>query len=169
MFGHSPSATAEVVGAVRAVTPGLALWVKLSPNVTDITELAGAALAAGADALTLVNTVMGLAIDVERRVPRLGAGGGGVSGAAIRPVAVRAIYECRRAFPTAPIVGVGGVARGEDAVELLMAGANAVQVGTATFYDPAAPGRVLTELARWCRQRQIGAVRELIGAVHEHR
>jgi dihydroorotate dehydrogenase (NAD+) catalytic subunit len=166
MFAHSATTTAEVVEATAACQRPR--WAKLSPNVTDITEIAAAAVGAGAEALTLVNTVMGMAIDVERRRPRLGAGGGGggLSGAAIRPVAVRAVYDCRQALPEAPIVGVGGVRAGEDAVELLMAGADAVQVGTATFFDPRAPLRVVEELKRWCRRRGVTHVRDLRGAAH---
>jgi dihydroorotate dehydrogenase (NAD+) catalytic subunit len=164
MFAHSASATAEVVDASRAAT--LPRWAKLSPNVTDLTEIAGAALAAGADGLTLVNTVMGMAIDPATRRPRLGAGGGGLSGPAIHPVAVRAVYDVHAAFPDAPIVGVGGVASGEDAAELLLAGASAVQVGTATFARPKAPIVVLRELARWCRRQQVSSIAELIGAAH---
>jgi dihydroorotate dehydrogenase (NAD+) catalytic subunit len=164
MFAHSATATADVLEATALCR--LPRWAKLSPNVTDLTEIAGAALEAGADALTLVNTVMGMAIDVEGRRPRLGAGGGGLSGAAIRPVAVRAVYDCRQAFPEAAIVGVGGVRSGEDAVELLMAGADAVQVGTATFFEPRAPLRVLRELGTWCARHGVAHVRDLRGAAH---
>src|SRR3954469_8883556 len=164
MFAHSPAAAAEVVEATAGC--GRARWAKLSPNVTDLTEIAAAALGAGAEALTLINTVMGMAIDVEQRRPRLGAGGGGLSGAAIRPVAVRAVSDCRQALPEAPIVGVGGVRTGEDAVELLMAGADAVQVGTATFFEPRSPLRVVEELERWCRRHGVTHVRELRGAAH---
>jgi dihydroorotate dehydrogenase (NAD+) catalytic subunit len=164
MFAHSPAATADVMEATAACTAPR--WAKLSPNVTDLTEIAAAAMGAGAEGLTLINTVMGLAIDVERRRPRLGAGGGGLSGPAIRPVAVRAVYECRKALPEAPIVGVGGVGTGEDAVELLMAGADAVQVGTATFFEPRAPLRVVEELERWCRRHRVQHVRDLRGAAH---
>ncbi len=165
MFAHSPSASAEVVEATAAC--GRPRWAKLSPNVTDVTEVADAALRAGAEALVLVNTVMGMSIDTETRRPRLGGGGGGLSGPAIRPVAVRAVYDCRAAFPTAALVGVGGVTRGEDAVELLLAGAHAVQVGTATFADPRAPARVLSEVERWCRHRHVPRLADLIGAAHE--
>jgi len=164
MFAHSAQGTAEALEASAAC--GRPRWAKLSPNVTDLTEIAGAALGAGAEALTLVNTVMGMAIDPETRRPRLGAGGGGLSGAAIRPVAVRAVYECRQAFPEAPIVGVGGVAAGEDAAELMLAGADAIQVGTATFFEPRAPLRILHELERWCRRHGVKQVRELRGAAH---
>jgi dihydroorotate dehydrogenase (NAD+) catalytic subunit len=168
MFAHSASAAAEAIAATGGC--GRPRWAKLSPNVTDITEIAGAVLGAGAEAVTLVNTVMGMAIDLETRRPALGSGerGGGLSGAAIHPVAVRAVFDVRAAFPDAPIVGVGGVRRGEDAVELLLAGADAVQVGTATFADPRAPARVLEELGRWCRQHRVADVHELIGAAHEH-
>jgi dihydroorotate dehydrogenase (NAD+) catalytic subunit len=164
MFAHSTHGTAEALEATAACRRPR--WAKLSPNVTDLTEIAGAALAAGAEALTLINTVMGMAIDPETRRPRLGAGGGGLSGAAIRPVAVRAVYECRQAFPEASIVGVGGVATGEDAVELVLAGADAVQVGTATFFEPGAPLRVLRELGAWCARHHVNNLRDLRGAAH---
>jgi dihydroorotate dehydrogenase (NAD+) catalytic subunit len=165
MFAHSTSATADAIDAARACHRPR--WAKLSPNVTDLVEIADAALRAGADALTLTNTVMGMAIDTETRRARLGAGGGGLSGPAIRPVAVRAVYECREAFPDAAIVGVGGVATGEHAVELLLAGANAVEVGTATFYDPRTPLRVVHQLERWCDQHGVRRVADLIGAAHD--
>jgi len=164
MFAHSATATAEAVAASAACNRPR--WAKLSPNVTDVTEIASAALSAGAEALALVNTVMGLAIDAETRRPVLGAGGGGLSGPAIRPVAVRAVYDCRAAFPEAAIVGVGGVSRGVHAMEFLLAGANAVQVGTATFADPRAPARVLVELREWCARHGVERVDELIGAAH---
>jgi dihydroorotate dehydrogenase (NAD+) catalytic subunit len=164
MFAHSTHGTAEALDAAAACRRPR--WAKLSPNVTDLPEIAGAALGAGAEALTLVNTVMGMAIDPETRRPTLGAGGGGLSGAAIRPVAVRAVYECREAFPDAPIVGVGGVSCGQDAVELLLAGADAVQVGTATFFEPRASLRVLDELEHWCRRHRVRTVRDLRGAAH---
>jgi dihydroorotate dehydrogenase (NAD+) catalytic subunit len=166
MFAHSARATAQAVSASAA--SGLPRWAKLSPNVADIVEIAGAALDAGAEALVLVNTVLGMAIDPNRRAYRLGsgAGGGGLSGPAIRPVAVRAVHDCRAAFPDASIVGVGGVCRGVDAVEMLLAGADAVEVGTATFRDPRAPARVLAGLARWCRLHDVADVRSLVAAVH---
>jgi len=164
MFAHSPSATAEAVAATAACNRPR--WAKLSPNVTDLTEIAGAALQAGAEAVTLINTVMGMAVDTESRRPVLGAGGGGLSGPAIHPVAVRAVYETRAAFPDAAIVGVGGVARAEDAVELLLAGANAIQVGTATFADPRAAERVRSGIERWCRRHGVERIGDLIGAAH---
>jgi len=169
MFAHSAAATAEAVAG--ASVSGLPLWVKLSPNVADIVEIAGAALAAGAETLVLVNTVLGMSIDPAGRAYRLGSGprGGGLSGPAIRPVAVRAVHDCRAAFPHAGIVGVGGVCRGVDAAELLVAGADAVEVGTAIFRDPRAPAKVRNELDRWCRRHDVAAVRELVGAVHAGR
>lgn len=161
MFAHSPEMTARAIEATSGC--GRPRWAKLSPNVTDLVEIAGAALEAGAEALTLVNTVMGLAIDPETRRARLGAGGGGLSGPAIRPVAVRAVAEVSSAFPHASVVGVGGVAKGEHAVELLLAGAVAVQVGTATFADPRAPASVLAGLERWCSGHGVARVADLVG------
>ena len=149
MFAHSASATRD---ALSATACGLPRWAKLSPNVPDIVEIAAGALEGGADGLTLVNTLLGLAIDTGTGRPVLGAGGGGLSGAPVHPVAVRAVWECRSAFPSVPIIGVGGVASGLDAVELLMAGADAVQVGTATFRDPRAPWKVLRQLAALVRR-----------------
>jgi dihydroorotate dehydrogenase (NAD+) catalytic subunit len=160
MFAHSVSATRDVLAATAC---GLPRWAKLSPNVADIVEIAAGALEGGADGLTLVNTLLGLALDTKTGRPVLGAGGGGLSGAPLHPVAVRAVWECRNAFSSVPIVGVGGVSDGLDAVELLMAGADAVQVGTATFRDPRAPWKVLRQLARWCDERDT-SVEELRAA-----
>jgi dihydroorotate dehydrogenase (NAD+) catalytic subunit len=165
MFAHSPEATAEVLAAVHQANP-LPLWAKLSPNVADLAEVANAAIEAGAEAVTLINTVLGMAIDIDKRQPLLGAGGGGLSGAAIHPVAVRAVYDVRSALPDATIIGVGGVMSGADAIELLMAGANGIQVGTATFRDPRAPLRVLEEMESWCARRGVRSVSDLIGAAH---
>lgn len=169
MFAHSPTATAEAVAATAGA--GVPRWAKLSPNTDALLEVAGAALGAGAEVLVLVNTVLGMAIDTTRRAYALGSGpmGGGLSGPAIRPVAVRAVHDARAAFPAAGIVGVGGVTRGVDAVELLMAGANAVEVGTATFRDPRAPARVLSGLTRWCRRNGVRSVSDIVGAVHGRR
>ena len=168
MFAHSMEGTAAVMSATRSVTDH-PLWAKLSPNVTDLSEIAGAAAGAGADALTLINTVMGMAVDPRTRRYRLGSGsrGGGLSGAAIHPVAVRAVHDVRHALPATPIVGVGGVVDAEDAVELMLAGANAVQVGTATFQNPRAAKRVVDGLAAYCRRHSISRIADLIGAVHD--
>lgn len=160
MFAHDPELTSAAVAATGGCRRPR--WAKLSPNVTDIVGIAGAALAAGAEALTLVNTVLGLAIDPATGRPRLGAGGGGLSGPAIRPVAVRAVHEVGSAFPDAALVGVGGVATGEHAVEMMLAGATAVQVGTASFADPRATATVLAGLDRWCRRRGVSAT-DLVG------
>ncbi len=175
MFAHSRYATAEAV--TRASAAGLPRWVKLSPNAADLVEIAAAGLAAGAEAIVLVNTLFGMAIDAEQWGYRLGSGahGGGLSGPAIRPVALRAVHDCRQAFPRgAPgpagppvsIVGVGGVSSGLDAVELMMAGADAVEVGTATMRDPRATAKVIAELSRWCSRHGVSHVRELVGGVH---
>jgi len=131
MFAHSPEATRAALAASAAC--GRPRWAKLSPNTSELLAVAGAALDGGAEALTLTNTLLGLAIDTERRAPVLGAGGGGLSGDALHSVALRAVYECREAFPKVGIVGVGGVRDGEGAVRMLLAGADAVQVGTATW------------------------------------
>jgi dihydroorotate dehydrogenase (NAD+) catalytic subunit len=165
MFATDPSATREAVSAVAAAC-GRPVWAKLSPNVTDLVEIAGGAADGGAAALTLVNTVKGMAIDPVSRRPRLGAGGGGLSGAAIRPVAVRALYDVHQAFPGLPLVGVGGVATAGHAVELLLAGASAVQVGTATFENPRASVRVLEGLEAWCRRHRVERVADLVGQAH---
>ncbi len=164
VFAHSPSATAEVIEASAAA--GRPRWAKLSPNVTDIVAIAEAAAGAGADAVTLTNTLMGMVIDVETRRPLLGGGGGGLSGPAIHPVAVRAVYDVHAALQGLPIVGVGGVASAHQAIEFLLAGASAVQVGTASFADPRATEKVLSGLTQWCQAHQVGAVSELVGAAH---
>ena len=136
---------------------------------TDLASIAAAAQGAGAEAVTLVNTVMGMAIDPETRRFRLGAGvrGGGLSGPAIHPIAVRAVFDVHRALPDLPIVGVGGVASGADAAEILLAGASAVQVGTATFADPRAPARVLGELRAWAARHGVRDLAEVIGQVDD--
>lgn len=167
LFAHSAGDTAAVVAATAGC--GRPRWAKLSPNVGGLGAIAAAAREAGAEAVTLVNTVMALAIDPETGRFRLGSGarGGGLSGPAIHPVAVRSVFEVHRAVPGVPIVGVGGVAGGDDAAELLLAGARAVQVGTATFADPRAPGRVLHELERWAGRRGLSRIDETIGGAHD--
>lgn len=164
IFAHSAAATRDIVAASRIA--GLPLWVKLSPNTPQLLEIAQAAIEAGADALVLVNTVLGMAIDVEARRPTLGNGGGGVSGAGVLPVALRAVYECHEAFPHTPLVGVGGVSCGEDAVAMLMAGACAVEVGTATFANPRAPWIVQREVREWMDRHHVDSVNDLVGVAH---
>ncbi len=161
LFAHDPVATAEVLDAASAARRPL--WAKLSPNTDRLVQVAESARDAGASAVTLINTLMGLAVDVERRRPRLGGGGGGLSGPAIHPVAVRAVHDVHRALPDLPIVGVGGVATAEDAIELLLVGASAIQVGTATFADPRSVMRVLDGLESWCARRGVREVRALTG------
>ena len=165
MFAHSPEATRAALAASAAC--GRPRWAKLSPNTSELLAVAGAALDGGAEALTLTNTLLGLAIDTERRAPVLGAGGGGLSGDGLHSVALRAVYECREAFPKVGIVGVGGVRDGEGAVRMLLAGADAVQVGTATLADPRAVMRVQAELAHWCARHRVSAVSEIVGAAND--
>jgi dihydroorotate dehydrogenase (NAD+) catalytic subunit len=165
MFAHSPEATRAALAASAGC--GRPRWAKLSPNTSELLAVAEAALDGGAEALTLTNTLLGLAIDTERRAPVLGAGGGGLSGDALHSVALRAVYECREAFPKVGIVGVGGVRDGEGAVRMLLAGADAVQVGTATLADPRAVMRVQAELAHWCARHRVSAVSEIVGAAND--
>ena len=164
IFAHSASATSEIVRATKVA--GVPLWVKLSPNTPDLVAIAGAAIEAGADALVLVNTVVGLAIDIEKRSAILGNGGGGVSGPGILPVALRAVYECHSAYPQTAIVGVGGISSGEDAVAMMMAGASAVEVGTATFANARAPWMIQKQMEKWLKKHNISNVSEIIGAAH---
>jgi dihydroorotate dehydrogenase (NAD+) catalytic subunit len=166
LFAHSESATADAMGATAAC--GRPRWAKLSPNVTDLVPIAAAAHDAGAEAVTLVNTVLGMAIDPETGSYRLGSGarGGGLSGPAIHPIAVRAVHDVHAALPDLPIVGVGGVSRGTEAAELVLAGATAIQVGTATFADPRAAARVLDELHRWAERTGRRSIIEAVGAAH---
>ena len=164
MFAHSVEATTAAVAATAGC--GRPRWAKLSPNTPELVAVAAAAMDGGAEAVVLTNTLSGLVIDIDKRRPALGGLRGGVSGAALHPVAVRAVYDVREALPQVSIVGVGGVARGADAVEMLLAGASAVQVGTAIFADPRAPWRVLSELEAWCQAEGVLRLDELIGAAH---
>lgn len=163
MFGSDPKTAAALVREVRARTR-LPLWVKLSPNVGDIAELARAVEDAGADALSLINTVRGMAIDVERKKPVLAAGMGGLSGPAIRPLAVRMVFEAARAVKI-PVVGMGGIMNARDALEFILAGACAVQVGTASFVDPSAPIKIVRGIESWLSEHGLDSVAELIGAL----
>ena len=163
ILATDPQALAAIVRAVRARVRA-PLWVKLSPNVGDITRVGRAAEAEGADALTAINTLRATAVDVATRRARLASGTGGLSGPAIKPVALRMVHELARAVRI-PLVGVGGIMTGEDALEFLCCGASAVQVGTATFYDPRAPVRIAEEMARWCRAHGVPAVSDMIGTL----
>lgn len=163
-FGHDPALLGSLVAGLRQLTRR-PLWVKLSPNAPDPLDTAEAALAAGADALSLVNTFRALAIDAKTRRPAIAKGFGGLSGPAIKPLALRLVWEVHRAFPGAPLVGIGGIMSGTDAVEFLLAGASAVQVGTATFRNPRACLNVVEELAAFCQREGVKDVSELIGGL----
>lgn len=161
MFAHDPHLVGEVMRATGPLS--VPRWAKLSPNTDRLIEVAEAAVDAGAAALTLVNTLLGMVIDLATGRPVLGAGGGGVSGMGMHPVAVRCVHDVHRAMPHVPIVGVGGVANGEDAIELMMAGASAVQVGTATFADPRTPWRVQEQMEAWASREGLNAWGEIVG------
>ena len=162
-FGCSLPGTFDVVSAVRKVTP-LPVIPKLTPNVTDVASFARRAEDAGADAVSLVNTFLAMAIDVETRRPRLSNIVGGLSGPAIRPIAVRMVYECRRAVKI-PIIGMGGIATASDALEFIIAGANAVQVGTANFCDPFIWGKLLTGVTEYMERHDIDRLADLVGTI----
>jgi len=163
-FSNDPALLSEVVSAARAVVQKRPLIVKLSPNVARIEPLAKAAADAGASALSLVNTFVSLAIDPHTRRPHIGAGFGGLSGPAIKPIALRMVYEAAQAV-TIPVIGLGGIANGTDVAEFLIAGASAVEVGTASFWDPTAPVRIAHELDEFLAQENIGSVRDLVGTL----
>lgn len=160
-FAAEPGPAAAATRALRAATR-LPLWVKLSPNTGDIAAVARAAEAEGADALVVANTILGLAIDIERAAPRLGAGMGGFSGPAFKPIALRLVWQAAQAVRV-PVIGVGGIATAEDAVEFMMAGAAAVQVGTATFVSPTAMPALLDGLLAFCARKGIRRVSDLTG------
>ena len=162
-FSSDPALVRELVSLVRPLTRR-PLMVKLSPNVARIEPLAQAAEAAGADAVSLVNTFVSLAIDAHTRRPRIGAGFGGLSGPAIKPIALRMVYEASKAVRI-PVVGLGGVRSGEDAAEFLIAGASAVQVGTANFWDPNSPARVARELDTFVKKEKLNNAKELVGTL----
>jgi len=162
-FSTDPFQTESVVAACRRATP-LPLWAKLSPNVSDISLLARAAQEGGADALTVANTFVGMAIDTRTKRPRLSNGTGGLSGPAIRPLALRAAWKCAGAVQI-PIIGVGGIVTGSDALEFLIAGASAVQVGTATFVRPDAAIQVAQGIEDYLRDNEISSVSDLVGTL----
>lgn len=163
-FAVDPGLTAELVGAVRRATD-LTLITKLSPNVTDVVPVARAAVEAGSDALSLINTLVGTAIDARRRRFRLANITGGLSGPAVKPVALRLVWQVHKALPDVPLVGMGGIMTGTDAIEFLLAGATAVAVGTATFVTPTAVTDVVAGIERYLSDNGVADVRELIGAV----
>jgi dihydroorotate dehydrogenase (NAD+) catalytic subunit len=164
IFAHDPVLSAEVIDAVSVA--GLPRWAKLSPNTDRVVEVAAAVQEAGAEAVTLINTLLGMILDPHTGRPALAAGGGGWSGRAVHPVAVRTVYDVHAAHPTLPIIGVGGVTDGWSAAELMLAGASAVQVGTASFADPRAAGRILDELISLVRRRGYDATSSIVGLAH---
>ncbi|MDV2479898.1 MAG: dihydroorotate dehydrogenase [bacterium] len=163
-IAHDPKETHRFVAAARRAAPDKPLIVKLSPNVTDITETAKAAVEAGADALSVINTILGMAVNVEKRKPELSSVTGGLSGPAIKPVALRMVWEVARAVE-APVIGIGGIMTGEDAVEFLLVGASAVQVGTANFANPRACEEVIAGIEAYCRRHRVKKVTDLVGAL----
>lgn len=164
LFAHSVQLTSAVTEAV--VAAGIPVVAKLSPNTHLISEIAGAAIGAGATAVTLTNTLVGIAIDVQGRKPILGGVGGGLSGKALGPVALRAVFDLHRHNPEIPIVGVGGISTGREALAMIMAGASAIQVGTANFADPRAPRTVLAELVSLCADLGISRISDVVGVAN---
>ena len=165
VFGQSPELTRQLMKMLKARSRR-PIIVKLSPNVTDVTELARAAEEGGADALTVANTFLGMAIDTDTFKPRIHTVTGGLSGPAIRPITLRMVYQCARAVEI-PVIGLGGITKAEDAVEYFLAGAAAVQVGTANFYDPRAALHVLTGLERFLKKKGLSSVRDLVGQMKQ--
>ena len=163
-YNKDPRDTFRVTAQTRKASKRLPLWVKLSPNITDIREFARACEEAGADALSVVNTFVGMAVDIEKRRPRLRYVTGGLSGPAIKPIALRMVWETCQAVKI-PVIGVGGISSTPDALEFLIAGATAIQVGTANFYNPAASQQIALGLENYCRTHQIDDVRQLVGSL----
>ncbi len=162
-FGVTCEGAASVVKAVRKVYHKT-LIVKLSPNVTFIADIARACEAEGADSVSLINTLMGMAIDIEHRCPKLSIGTGGLSGPAVKPVAVRMVHDVTKAVKI-PVIGLGGIMTAEDAIEFMMAGATAIEIGTANFIDPAVTVKVKTGMAQWLERHGCKSVKEIIGVV----
>ncbi len=168
VFACDPRAAASVVQAVKRAAPsGVPVFAKLSPDVTDIAAIGKACVDAGADGLSVINTLLGMVIDTDTMRPALGGVTGGLSGPAIRPVAVRCVWQIRQALPDVPILGMGGIRTGLDALEFVLAGANAVSVGTTIFGDPTAPIRILDELARALAQRGFTRFEDAVGLAHQ--
>lgn len=163
-FGTDPRVLGDLVRACRAVVKK-PLWVKLTPNTSDIVALARACAEHGADGLSIINTITGMAIDARTRKPKIATIFGGLSGPAIKPIALRMVYQVHRAGIRLPISGIGGIQNGIDAVEFFMAGASTVQVGTQSFVDPAASERIVGEIVAFCQRDGITDVRELIGSM----
>jgi dihydroorotate dehydrogenase (NAD+) catalytic subunit len=170
VFACDPAASAAVIAAVRGrLRYDVPVFAKLSPDVTDIVAVARACVEAGADGLSMINTLLGLVIDTDVMRPALAGTTGGLSGPAIRPIAVRCVWQVRAALPDVPIIGMGGVRTGRDALELILAGAAMVSVGTAIFHDPSACARILRELEEELASRGIERLADIIGLAHEPR
>jgi dihydroorotate dehydrogenase (NAD+) catalytic subunit len=170
VFACDPAASAAVIEAVRArIRYDIPVFAKLSADVTDVVAVAGACVGAGADGLSMINTLLGMAIDTKTLRPVLAGITGGLSGPAIRPVAVRCIWQVHEAFPDIPIIGMGGVRTGRDALELMLAGASTVSVGTAIFHDPSACPRIVRELEEELASRGIERATDVVGLAHEPR
>lgn len=167
-FGRDPQILGDLVRACRKVI-SKPLWVKLTPNTSDIVALASACADAGADAVSVINTITAMAIDVRTRRPKLATTFGGLSGPAIKPIALRMVYQIHRAAIGIPICGIGGIQCGTDAVEFFLAGASTVQVGTQNFIDPASAERITREVEEYCLQNNVSDVRELVGALKTQR
>lgn len=167
-LGIDAAAVGRLVQRVRAVTP-LPIIAKLTPNVTDVVAIARAAAEGGADGVSLVNTFRGMAVNWRKRRPILANDVGGLSGPAIKPLALRMVWEVARALPELPVIGIGGIASVDDALEFLVAGASAVQVGTATFYDPTASDRLVDDLTRTLEEEKVGHLHEIIGTLRSNR
>jgi dihydroorotate dehydrogenase (NAD+) catalytic subunit len=165
MFSHSTGSTHAVVSKVKEALKRIPVFPKLSPNVTSLSEIADAALDAGADGLSLVNTVFGMSIDVETRRPKLAGVVGGLSGPAIHPIAVRAVHEIHQNFPHVPIIGQGGISTAGDALQLMLAGASAVAVGTMNFVNPRASVEVAEGIAAYMARHKMTDTSELVGAL----
>lgn len=170
VFACDPNSAAEVVKNVRGIIGGdLPILAKLTPDVTNIAQIAASVVNAGADGIAMINTVLGMVINTETMRPHLGGRTGGLSGPAIRPIAVRAIYQVREALPSVSILGMGGVASGKDAFEMILAGASGVSVGTASFGDPSAVYRIQNELREILSSKGFASVKEAVGFAHrEH-
>jgi dihydroorotate dehydrogenase (NAD+) catalytic subunit len=167
VFACDPIASARVISAVRRATnPNVPIFAKLSPDVTDITQIARAVADAGADGISLINTLLGLDIDLDTMRPTLGGTTGGLSGPAIRPVALRCVWQVHQAVPHLPLLGMGGIRTGQDALQFILAGASAVSVGTAIFHDPTAPIRIIAELEAELTRRGFRSVAEAVGFAH---
>ncbi len=165
-FGTNPQVAGDLVKQCRAVTR-LPLWVKLTPNITDIVAPARAIVEAGADGLSIINTITAMGVDIRKRVPRIGTVFGGLSGPAIKPIALRMVYQVARQKLGVPICGMGGIVSAEDAAEFLVAGATAVQVGTQNFAEPNAGARLVAELAELGRELGVSSIQDLVGTLRE--